>query len=181
MAIRPVVEIYRPHMPYKAVVQLRMNIELLLNRRREEQKALAAHMGRHPTTLNKFLKGTREIQMVDLDKIADFFGLATYQLFQPGIAPLTERRKVRDRRTGIDRRISRRMDTDLHYDEGTPVAGPKRSTGVWADGASIEVVAQIAAIAASLTDLSQTLAARATDAGRDRQTPSARPHKAGGR
>ena len=41
-----------------------------------------------------------------LDRIADFFGIATYQLLQPGISPLTERRSGLDRRLGRDRRIS---------------------------------------------------------------------------
>jgi hypothetical protein len=42
-----------------------------------------------------------------LDRIADFFGLATYQLLQPGISALTERRKGTERRSGRDRRIGR--------------------------------------------------------------------------
>lgn len=91
-------------MAYRAYVQLRLNIEDLLLTRKESQKALADHMGVHPTTINKFLKGTREVQLADLDAIADFFGVATYQLFQPGISALTERR-ASDRRTGRDRRI----------------------------------------------------------------------------
>lgn len=92
-------------MPLKAINQLRQNIETLLRKRHEDQKTLAFFLNRHPSTINKFLKGTRELQLADLDRIADFFGLATYQLFQPGISPLSERRLLRDRRGGRDRRI----------------------------------------------------------------------------
>lgn len=96
-------------MPLRALNQLRQNIQTLLLIRKEEQKTLAFAMGVHPTTINKFLKGTRELQLADLDKVADFFGIATYQLFQPGIAPLTERRSRIDRRSGKDRRIGHQM------------------------------------------------------------------------
>lgn len=94
------------HTPLRAVIQLRYNIESLLRTRGHTQRDLAFFLKRHPTTINKFMKGTRELQFADLDKIADFFGLATYQLFQPGISPLTERRDGRERRSGHERRLS---------------------------------------------------------------------------
>jgi transcriptional regulator with XRE-family HTH domain len=90
---------------YKARVLLQQNVSLMLRERRETQKALAFVMNVHPTTLNKFLQGTREIQLAQLDKMAEFFGLEAYQLFQPGIARFGERRKGRERRNGGDRRI----------------------------------------------------------------------------
>ncbi len=91
-------------MPLKAVNQLRDNINALLRERGTDQKALAFAMRRHPTTVNKFLRGTRELQLADLDAVASFFGLDTYRLFQPGISAVTERRK-RERRSGQERRI----------------------------------------------------------------------------
>lgn len=96
-------------MGLKAINQLRENVKTLLRVRKEDQKTLAFAIGRHPTTINKFLKGTREIQLQDLDRMADFFGLATYQLFQPGISLLTERRQGPDRRTGRERRVGHRF------------------------------------------------------------------------
>lgn len=91
-------------MAYKAIVQLRMNVEFLLMQRRRTQADLAAEMGVDPTTLSRFLSGKREIQLHHLDGMAAFFGLQTYELFRPGISPLTERRVIKDRRQGIDRR-----------------------------------------------------------------------------
>jgi transcriptional regulator with XRE-family HTH domain len=92
-------------MGLRAVNQLRQNVLELLRVRHEDQKTLAFHMGIDKSTINKFLKGTREVQLADLDSMADFFGIATYQLFQPGISRLTERRSGRDRRSARERRI----------------------------------------------------------------------------
>ena len=91
-------------MAYKALVQLRMNVESLLRERHKSKADLAAEMGIDPSTLTKFLKGTREIQFHHLDGMAACFGLQAYQLFQPGISPLLERRVLKDRRMGHDRR-----------------------------------------------------------------------------
>jgi hypothetical protein len=41
-----------------------------------------------------------------LDAFADYFGIETYQLFQPGISQLTERRSGGDRRATADRRVN---------------------------------------------------------------------------
>jgi len=92
-------------MAYKADVQLRENIKTLLRIHKVDQKDVAMAMGRDPSTLNKFLQGTREIQFKDLDAIADFFSIATYELFQPGGSTLTERRNGQERRAGKDRRV----------------------------------------------------------------------------
>lgn len=93
-------------MPLRAVNQLRENLKALLAGRHIDQKALAFALRRHPTWINKFLKGTRTISMQDLDGLADVFGLSAFELFRPGISALTERRKGLDRRTGRDRRVS---------------------------------------------------------------------------
>lgn len=90
----------------RALYILRTNISGLLHQRKQSQTDLASWLGHKRSWMNKFLNGTREIQLKDLDRIADFFGLATYQLFQPGVAPGSERRSGGERRSGHDRRVS---------------------------------------------------------------------------
>lgn len=101
----------------KASYLLVQNIQALLAARGETAKSLAMWAGHKPAWLSKILSGDRGIRLSDLDKIADFFGLTVAQLFQHGISPLTERRRVErrsktDRRTGNDRRGS--GDARLH-------------------------------------------------------------------
>ena len=90
----------------KAVRVLSENIQALLRARHQSQHDLAQWCRHSDPWLSAFISGKREIQLADLDRIADFFGIATYQLFQPGISQLTERRTHQDRRSGRDRRIS---------------------------------------------------------------------------
>jgi hypothetical protein len=77
----------------------------LLAARQESQTTLARWCGHDKSWLNKFLNEGRGLQLVDLDKIAAFFGVEPYQLFQPGIGRLTERRVNPDRRSGRERRV----------------------------------------------------------------------------
>lgn len=95
----------------RALVLLRSNIEDLLMVRKESQSSLAAALQKDRSWINKFLNGDREIQLKDLDAIAAFFGIHTYQLFQPGISRLTERRRGVERRSGKDRRIGHAQRT----------------------------------------------------------------------
>lgn len=90
-------------MRLRAVNQLRENIKACLHRRHEEQKSLAFAAKIDPSTLSKFLRGEREIQLANLDDVADFLGLEPYELFHPRISPLTERRLMQ-RRSGRERR-----------------------------------------------------------------------------
>lgn len=92
----------------KATVIMRENVKSLLLARKESQSDLAKWLRHTRSWINKFLNGERQMQMKDLDRVADFFGIATYQLFQPGISALTERRK-RDRRSNRERRIGHTM------------------------------------------------------------------------
>lgn len=89
----------------KSLYILRENIRKLLLVRREEQKALAEWCGHDKSWMNKFLNEGRGIRVGDFDKIASFFGVEPYQLFQPGISAITERRTSTDRRTGQERRV----------------------------------------------------------------------------
>lgn len=120
--------VYASPMGYRAVVQLRLNIEDLLLTHKESQKALADHMNVDPSTLNKFLKGTREVQLADLDAIADFFHISTYQLFQPGISARTDRR-VAKRRSGRERRISQDAQQAARLAARLPVVPQKGGRG----------------------------------------------------
>lgn len=90
----------------RALPLLKQNIRTLLGVRKEDQVTLARYCGHSKAWINKFLNEQDvEVQLKDLDRIADFFGIATYQLFQPGISALTERRIASERRSGRDRRI----------------------------------------------------------------------------
>lgn len=89
---------------------LKQNIDALLKARHQTQHDLAQWCRRSDAWLSKVLSEkpsdqARGLPLKYLDRIADFFGLATYQLFQPGITPLLERRKG-ERRSGRDRRLS---------------------------------------------------------------------------
>lgn len=94
----------------RAMHILRMNIRALLLKRRIPEAELAQWLGfKHRSSLNKFLNSDRAgFQMWRLDRLSDFFGLPVYQLFQPGISPLLERRILKDRRMGHDRRQAHR-------------------------------------------------------------------------
>ena len=92
----------------KATYLLKQNIDTMLKARGQTRHDLAMWCRRSDPWLSKlFTDENRNIPLKYLDRIADFFGIATYQLFQPGISPLTERRKSADRRSGQDRRVSR--------------------------------------------------------------------------
>ena len=93
-------------MDLKGLYVLRQNVRWLLTDRKESEATLAQWLGfKHRSSLNKFLNNERAgFQMARLDRLGAFFGLPVYQLFQPGISRLTERR-TRERRTGHERRI----------------------------------------------------------------------------
>lgn len=93
----------------RADLLLAENLRALLHARRIDAKALAIWCGHGAPWISKVLKGERGVQIKELGKIADFFGLTVAQLFQEGISPLTERRRLTrrggaDRRSGEDRR-----------------------------------------------------------------------------
>ena len=96
----------------KASYLFKKNIETLLIKRGHTRHDLAFYCRRSDAWLSKILGNSdRNLPLKYLDRIAEFFGLAAYQLFQPGISPLTERRTGAERRAGGDRRVSgRRAD-----------------------------------------------------------------------
>lgn len=111
--------------PMKASRLLAENVTALLKARGQKQKDLAQWCRHSEVWISAILAGKREAQVKDLDRIADFFGLATYQLFQPGISPLTERRVGPDRRSGSDRRIGQAQRAMLDLRAQLP---PRRTT-----------------------------------------------------
>lgn len=94
-----------PTRGYRALPQLRANIAELMYVQGVSQTALALQLSRSKSWINKFLNGTREVQLKDLDRLADFFGLSVFELFLPGISKVTDRRKGADRRSGKERRL----------------------------------------------------------------------------
>jgi transcriptional regulator with XRE-family HTH domain len=93
----------------KAHLLLKSNIDALLFARGLNRKDLAAYCRRSESWLSQIFRDPeRNMPLKYLDRIADFFGIATYQLFQPGLSSrVGERRSGRERRSGMDRRISR--------------------------------------------------------------------------
>lgn len=91
----------------RANLLLKHNITTLLRARGQTQRDLAQWCRRTDAWLSQiFSDEKRGVPLKYLDRIADFFGLATYQLLQPGISRLTERRTGMERRAGRDRRIA---------------------------------------------------------------------------
>lgn len=89
----------------KAHLVLKANIDALLRARNLKRKDLAQWCRRTEAWLSQILANPeRNMPLKYLDRIADFFRLETYQLFQPGLLPTTERRFGQDRRSGVDRR-----------------------------------------------------------------------------
>jgi hypothetical protein len=90
----------------KSHLILKDNIDALLAERHQRRKDLAIWCRRSESWLSQiFTSAERNVPLKYLDRIAEFFGLATYQLFQPGISQRYERRKA-ERRSGKDRRLS---------------------------------------------------------------------------
>jgi transcriptional regulator with XRE-family HTH domain len=95
----------------RARLLLARNIHACLTRRKEDQSALARWCRKKPSWINKILSGKRPMHIDDFDRVADFLGIETYQLFQPGISALTERRVHGDRRSKQERRIGHAQRT----------------------------------------------------------------------
>ncbi len=106
----------------RADILLARNIRSLLDKRNIDDSALAAWCGHRPAWLSKILSGERGMQIKDLGRVADFFGLSVFELFCYGIDPLLERRKG-GRRSGNDRRGARDRRCSSQ-DARQPLGGP---------------------------------------------------------
>ena len=90
---------------------LKANVDALLRARGQYRKDLAQWCHHSESWISKIFRNPRKhMPSQYLDRIADFFGLATYQLFQPGITGAAERRRSTPRRSGRERRISARFE-----------------------------------------------------------------------
>jgi transcriptional regulator with XRE-family HTH domain len=86
--------------------RLKDNIDALLRARRLTRKDLAFYCRKSESWISKiFREERRGFGYKDLDRIAAFFGLDVFQLFQPGISPSSERRLGVERRGQRERRI----------------------------------------------------------------------------
>jgi transcriptional regulator with XRE-family HTH domain len=105
------------------------NILGLLRLHGQKQSDLAQWCRHSDVWLSNILKTKREVQIRDLDRIADFFGLATYQLFQPGVSERTERRGGIDRRRQKERRISHETKLARDLEERLRPTSRRRAHG----------------------------------------------------
>jgi hypothetical protein len=169
----------------KANRLLKENISGLLRARHYSQKDLAQWCHRTEGWLSAILRQEkRQIPTKYYDRIADFFALATYQLFQPGIAGAAERRRGIQRRGRPDRRISQRHAAVNRMDTDEVISGQSSRAARSHSLPAAEAQMQLDALRRELTGLSQRLAAIAAgtvDPGQDsalpRPLPAARPRK----
>src|SRR3990167_10655822 len=90
----------------RANALIKANIDALLRARGLTRKDLAQWCRRSESWISKIMsEDRREFPMKYWDRIGDFLGIAAYQLLQPGLGGVGERRKG-ERRAGNDRRIS---------------------------------------------------------------------------
>lgn len=109
----------------KADALLKHNIDALLRARKQGRVDLSRWCRRSRSWLDKiYSEHRREIPLKYLDRISDFFGIEPYQLFQPGITPLLERRALNDRRSGADRRLRRPQPGEIRP-EAVPALRPE--------------------------------------------------------
>jgi hypothetical protein len=113
----------------KTELLLAENIRTLLARRGADASSLAAWCGHKPPWISKILRGGRGVQLKDLGRIADFFGLTVAELFHFGIGTLAERRKYQ-RRSGTERRKrgDRRVPPELRRSQIHPDVQPRFPT-----------------------------------------------------
>ncbi len=147
----------------KVSAHLKANIDTLLRERGLTRKDLAQYCRRSESWISKIFRNPRrELPMRYLDRIADFFGLMPYQLLQPNISPLAERRRA-TRRRFLDRRAeiaARQTNTDLQHKEKPYKVAPPQTLAEPAPLPSPihgpDAVAVLTRISHELTDLVQS-------------------------
>jgi hypothetical protein len=176
VAVLQITAVLRPAL--KAHELLKHNIDALLRARGQTRPELARWCRRSRSWLDKaFSEERREIPLKYLDRIADFFGIATYQLFQPGISPLTERRAGTERRRLRDRRMSAAMPVSQRPGD-VDLMDVIRALSRDGRERAIQILGDI------LSDELQPLRTRAASAGVDdrrRESGAAESTKAGGK
>lgn len=177
---RAVVELYPVYSLHIKVARLLAeNVTALLKARGQSQHDLAHWCRKTDVWVSQFLHGKRLWQLDDLDRIADFFGLATYQLLQPGISPLTERR-VGDRRSGRERRIGHQLREvqALAAAARINVGGTTIPSGGRSHGAHIASSPVAAALIKLTADYERRVHQLISQAELGGQTPAPRPSRA---
>jgi hypothetical protein len=116
-----VLDLWAVNRPLRAERLLIENIRTLLQARGLEASSLAMWCGHRPAWISKVLSAERGVQIKDVGRIADFFGLTVSQLFQHGISPLAERRRgarrsLIERRSAADRRRDNIAADTIHPD-----------------------------------------------------------------
>ena len=101
------------------------NLRALIHERRAKQYELARWCGHSEVWISQILRNERTVTVKDLDRIADFFGLQPYHLFQPGIHGVAERRSGTDRRSGKERRKNAPVRTALDVGADVQLAHPR--------------------------------------------------------
>jgi len=154
----------RHHLELRPDLLLARNIRALLTARGEDDSALATWCGHRPAWLSKILNGERGMQIRDLGRVADFFGVEVSQLFQRGVDPLLERRvhgrriPGGDRRTGIDRRQSEHIEAAFISSKEAPHAPASRALPP-ADP-NLLIAERLTALAERIESLAATFLAR---------------------
>lgn len=136
-------------MQLKAKALLKRNIDAMLSARGQTRHDLARWCHRSDAWLSKIFaepkperkdRTDRGVPLKYLDRFAQFFGVETYQLFQPGISHLTNRRSGKERRTVPDRRISQAVlseqqgDVDIiHVVRALSSPGRQKAIGILMD------------------------------------------------
>jgi hypothetical protein len=152
----------------RARLLLARNIHACLIARGENQTALAVWCRKKSSWINKILAGKRPMHIDDFDRVADFLGIGVYQLFQPGISALTERRRRADRRKGRERRIGHAERMIVLRDS----IGPREQHETTAAKSAADITAEIQALVADFAARANSLLAP-PDA--RRQDPRTRP------
>jgi transcriptional regulator with XRE-family HTH domain len=102
--------------------QLRRNIKALMRVRRMTQADLADKLGETQPWVSKRMSATDHSvkwKIEDLDALERVFGIAAWELLRPGHGQ-DERRTVRQRRRGGDRRLSSRTEGATSEDRTAP-------------------------------------------------------------
>jgi hypothetical protein len=159
----------------KAARILSENVAALLRLKGYKQTDLAQWCKRSDPWVSQFLRGERTWQLDDLDKVADFFGLNTYDLFRPGIAQRTDRRSgqrrvIKDRRVRHDVRMAQQLEAQIE------TARPHRKD---LDGdRSTAAAAQARQLHALIADFARRVSTLIPSTDTGGQTPSPRARRA---
>jgi len=120
---------------------MKANVKGLLSLREKTPEDLAKFCHNTKSWIVKiFAEERREFPTKYYQRIAKFLGVEVYQLFQPGVLGIAERRSGTDRRKVLDRRVSqaviseKALDVDLiHVVRALSQPGRQRAIGILMD------------------------------------------------